>query len=153
MKMQRNSELATPDTDAMIAQAAPLVVDLDGTLTPTDTLVESVLQLIKQAPLNLFLLPFWLLRGIAYFKAKVAGATTFSARSLPYREDLLRFLTEQKADGRRLVLATAAHQSIADAVATHIGLFDLVIASDANCNLKGERKLAAIREQVGNEIV
>jgi len=153
MKMQKNDELLAADTSAVIEQAAPLVVDLDGTLTPTDTLVESVLQLIKQAPLSLFLLPFWLLRGIAHFKAKVAGATTFSAKNLPYREDLLCFLTQQKADGRRLVLATAAHRSIAHAVAAHIGLFDLVIASDANRNLKGERKLAAIREQVGHAFV
>ena len=62
---------------------------------------------------SVFLLPFWLLRGIAYLKAQVAGATTLSAQNLPYRADFLHFLTEQKASGRRLVLATAAHRSIA----------------------------------------
>lgn len=152
MKMQTNAELLIPDTP-VIERAAPLVVDLDGTLTPTDTLVESVLQLLKQAPLSVFLLPFWLLRGIAYLKAKVAGSTTFSAKNLPYRNDLLCYLAQQKAEGRRLVLATAAHESIAHAVAAHVGLFDLVIASDAKRNLKGERKLAAIREQVGHDFV
>ena len=29
----------------------PLVVDLDGTLTPTDTLVESIIQLVKREDL------------------------------------------------------------------------------------------------------
>lgn len=29
---------------------APLVVDLDGTLTPTDTLVESLIKVVKQSP-------------------------------------------------------------------------------------------------------
>lgn len=33
--------------------ASPLVVDLDGTLTPTNTLVESVIRLVKQSPVNL----------------------------------------------------------------------------------------------------
>ena len=32
---------------------SPLVVDLDGTLTPTDTLVESVVQCVKASPANL----------------------------------------------------------------------------------------------------
>ena len=31
----------------------PLVVDLDGTLTPADTLVESVVALLRKSPLNL----------------------------------------------------------------------------------------------------
>jgi hypothetical protein len=31
----------------------PTVVDLDGTLTPTDTLVESLIKLVKQTSLNL----------------------------------------------------------------------------------------------------
>jgi 4-hydroxybenzoate polyprenyltransferase/phosphoserine phosphatase len=153
MNMQPNAEssihLTTPGTEVTV----PLVVDLDGTLTPTDSLVESLIQLIKQAPLTVLLLPFWLLRGIAYFKAQVGNARAFSAKSLPYREDFLRFLTEQKAAGRRLVLATAAHESIARAVAAHLGLFDLVLSSDATRNLKGKNKLAAIREHVGERFV
>ena len=32
----------------------PLVVDLDGTLTPTDTLHESIASLIKQSPMSIF---------------------------------------------------------------------------------------------------
>ena len=34
--------------------ASPLIVDLDGTLTPTDTLIESIIHLIKKYPLKLF---------------------------------------------------------------------------------------------------
>ncbi len=46
---------------------AALVVDLDGTLTPTDTLVESVLQVCKRQPLVVFKLPIWLLKGAGGF--------------------------------------------------------------------------------------
>ncbi|MEO7861877.1 MAG: 4-hydroxybenzoate polyprenyltransferase, partial [Nitrospirales bacterium] len=66
----------------------PLVVDLDGTLTPADTLVESLIQLIKRTPLNLLLLPFWLLKGRAAFKDAVATRTSIAVDRLPYHESL-----------------------------------------------------------------
>ncbi len=50
----------------------PLVVDLDGTLTPTDTLVEALIKLVKQSPLNLLRMPLWLLKGRAGFKDSLA---------------------------------------------------------------------------------
>jgi 4-hydroxybenzoate polyprenyltransferase/phosphoserine phosphatase len=151
--MQTKVAYSTLHTDSKPNSVIPLVVDLDGTLTPTDTLVEMIIHLIKQSPLSLFLLPFWLLRGIAYFKARVAAVTLFSASALPYRQDFVQFLVEEKARGRQLVLATAANESIAHAVAAHLRLFDQVIASDSTCNLKGSRKLAAIREKVGDAFV
>ncbi len=66
-------------------RSTPLVVDLDGTLTPTDTLVESLIQVVKKEPLNLLRLPFWLLRGRAAFKRKVAAHASVNAASLPLR--------------------------------------------------------------------
>ncbi|MCW5652285.1 UbiA family prenyltransferase [Hydrogenophaga sp.] len=132
----------------------PLVVDLDGTLTPTDTLVESIIKLIKQSPLNLLRLPFQLMRGRSEFKSWVASRVGISAEVLPYRESLLAYLKEEKAKGRRIVLATAAHRSIADGVAAHLGLFDHVMASDdGGANLKGPAKLAAIQKEVGGDFV
>ena len=109
---------------------AALVVDLDGTLTPTDTLVESVLQVCKRQPLVVFKLPIWLLKGRAVFKDRVAQASSLDAESLPYRTDLLEYLRAEKRRGRELVLATAAHTDIADAVAKHLDLFDKVLGSD-----------------------
>ncbi len=135
------------------AAAPPLVVDLDGTLTATDTLVESAIRLVKQTPLNLLRLPLWLLQGRAALKDAIAERVTLAVDTLPWRDELLAWLREQKSAGRRLVLATAAHRSIADAVATHLGLFDEVIATEAGRNLKGTAKLAAIRERFGDDFV
>ena len=129
----------------------PLVVDLDGTLTPTDTLLESLIQLVKQSPFNLLRLPFWLLKGRAAFKDAVCSRTTFSAARLPYREAFLAYLQNEKSKGRRIILATAAHQSIAQRVYDHLGLFDDVLASDTGRNLKGNAKLEAIQHKVGTE--
>lgn len=132
---------------------APLVIDLDGTLTPTDTLYESVIQVVKQSPLNLLRLPFWLLNGRAAFKDEVTSRVSISAERLPYREALLNYLRSEKGKGRRIVLATAANRAVADRVAAHLGLFDDVLASDSGCNLKGKAKLEAIQENVGSQFV
>ncbi|WP_249177301.1 haloacid dehalogenase-like hydrolase [Burkholderia ambifaria] len=131
----------------------PLVVDLDGTLTVSDTLMESVIRVVKRKPVNLLRLPFWLAGGRAAFKAKVAEHADFRAETLPYRESLVDFLTCERESGRKIVLATAAHRSIADRVSTHLGLFDRVIATNDDTNLKGEAKLACIRQQIGDDFV
>ena len=131
----------------------PLVVDLDGTLTPTDTLLEAIIQLIKRSPLTLLRLPLWLLKGRAVFKSEIASHTTISAKHLPYREDLLVYLRSEKNNGRKIILATAAHKSIAQTVSSHLGLFDDVLATDASRNLKGQTKLNAIQQKVGRDFV
>jgi 4-hydroxybenzoate polyprenyltransferase/phosphoserine phosphatase len=135
------------------ASGTPLVVDLDGTLTPTDTLVESLINLVKQSPMNLLRLPFWLLKGRAAFKEAVASHTSIAVEQLPYHESLLAYLRGEKEQGRRIILATAAHKSIAEGISAHLGLFDGVLATDLGRNLKGRTKLEAIREEVGKEFV
>lgn len=136
------------------ATNAPLVVDLDGTLTPTDTLVESLVKVVKQSPLNLVRIPFWLTRGRAGFKETIAAHASISGEHLPYREPLLDYLRQEKQKGRKIVLATAAHHSsIAQNVANHLDLFDQVLATEASHNLKGKAKLQAIQEKVGQSFV
>lgn len=136
----------------MTTSRPPLVIDLDGTLTPTDTLVEAIVKLVKQSPLNLLRLPIWLMKGKAAFKSHIAGQTRLSAESLPYREELLDYLRTQKAQGRRIILATASHKSVANEVSQHIGIFDGVIATET-LNLKGSQKLHAIQESLGENFV
>lgn len=128
----------------------PLVVDFDGTLTPTDTLTESVVKLVKQSPWNLVRLAMLLPKGKAVFKCFVAANTTFSAATLPYREPLLHYLRNERGGGRRLILATASQITIAEGVSAHLGIFDEVIATET-VNLKGRNKLDAIRKTVGED--
>src|SRR5262245_47372952 len=135
------------------ARTLPLVVDLDGTLTPTDTLAESLIALVKQSPLNLLRIPLRLVNGRADFKDWVAAHAGVSAKSLPYREPLLAYLRAEKQKGRRIVPAPAAHRSMAEGVSGHLGLFDEVIATQNGRNLKGEAKLEAIRQKLGGEFV
>ena len=103
-------EVACQTLILMNAAAIPLCVDLDGTLTPVDTLQELLLDMARREPRALLQMPLWLARGRAWFKAQAAKHGHIDAQVLPYREDLLEWLRKQKAAGRRLVLATVLCQ-------------------------------------------
>lgn len=128
-----------------------IFVDLDGTLIRTDLFVEAILQFLKNNPLNIFSIILWLFKGIPYAKERIAQEVSLAAEALPFETSLLEYLKQQKVDGRQLVLATASHRIYADKVAEHLGIFDSVLATDADHNLKGPNKLAAIRNAAGDE--
>lgn len=129
----------------------PLYVDLDGTLLATDTLHESLLQLLRVAPKQALQLPGWLGGGKAAFKRRIADHVQLDVTILPYREEVLAMVRQAREAGRRVVLATAADRSIADAVAAHLGLFDAVLASDGQTNLSGQDKLRAIEADAAGQ--
>ena len=126
-----------------------IVVDLDGTLTLTDTLHESILGLVRKKPHFLFLLPFWLLKGIAFLKLKVSENYVLNVTTLPYNLPLINWLKKLKACGKKIVLCTAANKLIALAVSKHLNLFDDVISSDGNTNLKGINKRKILEKKFG----
>ena len=127
----------------------PLVVDLDGTLVRTDLLHETLVGALQRSPWIVFLLPFWLARGRAALKRELATRASISPAALPYRDEVVALLRRERAAVRRLVLATAADETVARAVAAHVGLFDDVVASDGKTNVKGSRKRAALVERYG----
>jgi 4-hydroxybenzoate polyprenyltransferase/phosphoserine phosphatase len=154
------SQLADDPTDASIPGAGavdagnsaadagiPLCVDLDGTLVKSDTLVDSVLVMARQRPAELLRIPGWLAKGKAAFKQKVAAAVALNVEYLPYNQPLLQYLREQHGAGRAIYLATASDRALADRVASFLGIFAGVLASDGATNLAGGHKLAAFRER------
>lgn len=127
----------------------PLAVDLDGTLLKSDMLLESFLVMIRNNPLTLFLVPFWLLKGKAWMKAQIALRAEIEVKTLPYHENVLAYLHQQKTAGRKLYLATATHQTFAQKIAEHLGIFDGVFASNEGLNLSGTRKRDALVNAFG----
>ncbi len=106
--------------------------------------------LLKQNPLLILLLPVWLLKGKAHLKHEIARRVTLDVSTLPYDQELVEFLSEERRSGRELILATASHVSYAQAVAAHLGLFDeRAFGSDSAVNLKGSRKVALLVERYG----
>jgi hypothetical protein len=130
--------------------AVPLTVDLDGTLTRCDTLHHALLSLMRRSPWSCVPLACHVLRGRARFKAEVSSRFSVRPESLPYRQDVLGYLHDQRRGGRRIILATAADHRIARGVSEYLGIFDEVLATRDGRNLKGEAKRDVIRATAGD---
>lgn len=127
----------------------PLCVDLDGTLLRTDTLWETAILQLKSRPWRAALFPFWLLRGRAYLKQKLAAGVALDVASLPYTPDFLEHLRREHARGRDLVLVSACDRAVGEPIAKHLGIFSEVITSDGKTNLKGPNKARVLTERFG----
>lgn len=127
----------------------PLVVDLDGTVIRTDLLWELIARLLRRNPFAVFQIAFWWLRGRAWLKHQLAARVQAEPATLPYQRDFVAWLRKEKAAGRKIVLATASDQRMAQPVADHLGVFDEVMGSDGKTNLRAERKRAALVERFG----
>ncbi|MEP7454775.1 UbiA family prenyltransferase [Phyllobacterium sp. SB3] len=126
-----------------------LIVDLDGTLIATDLLWESAFQLLKKNMFYIFLLPFWLFKGKANLKHQISLRVTVDPATLPYRQEFVEYLKQQRDQGRRLVLATGSARRLADSIAAHLEIFDAVYATDDSRNLTAH-KTAFLLETYGN---
>jgi 4-hydroxybenzoate polyprenyltransferase/phosphoserine phosphatase len=130
----------------MTLQPKILFVDLDGTLIKTDMLLESFLFQAKEQPTQLLRSALALAKGKAQFKAKLAEGFEFSPENLPYCPEVLEYVRTRRAEGAKVVLATASNSGIAQQISAHLDCFDAVLASDEHNNLKSERKLLAMRQ-------
>jgi 4-hydroxybenzoate polyprenyltransferase/phosphoserine phosphatase len=128
----------------------PLCVDLDGTLIRSDLLLESLMLLIKRNPLYLLRVPFWLLRGKAALKAEVASRVELDPAALPYNQEFIQWLDAERGIGRALWLCTASNEQLATRVASHLGIFDGVMASGSDTNLVGARKGEQLAQRFGD---
>ncbi|KAF0093376.1 MAG: UbiA prenyltransferase [Puniceicoccaceae bacterium 5H] len=122
------------------------VVDLDGTLVSADLFVERLARLLLHRPWVLFAFLFSGKYSIAGLKTFVARHVPLDAQHLPYRQALLERLRNARTANIKTVLATAAPAAYAHAVAAHLGLFDHVLATTPELNLKSRRKLNAIKQ-------
>jgi 4-hydroxybenzoate polyprenyltransferase len=130
--------------------AIPVAVDLDGTLIAADLLFEGLFLLLRKNPLYLLIVPVWLLSGPARLKHEIAKRIEIDPVGLPYRPEVIARLKEERAAGRRVVLATGTPKKFAEAIAAHLGLFDQVIAADRPPNLTSKNKCAALVAQFGD---
>lgn len=128
---------------------APLCVDLDHTLVRTNTLVETVVGVLRRNPALVFLLPFWAMRGQAHLWGALVKRFRPDAALLPYSEPALEVIRQAAATGGAVVLATGAHESVAQDVARHLGLFSEVSATSATEHLVGGRKADLLAARFG----
>ena len=124
--------------------ALPLFVDLDGTLIAGDIAEEAMARAFRRRGAVGAALAGYRGNGLSGMKRALSEHVPPDVAHLPYREEVLDYIRRARAAGRRVVLATAADEPVARAVADHLGLFDDVLASTPGRNLKGEAKRDAI---------
>lgn len=122
----------------------PLVLDLDGTLIRTDSLQEQAVGLLRRNPFNIFKLIGWVMAGRVTLKERLAEAVPLDPEHLPVNEDLVAFAEAEAANGRKVVLATAAHAETARVFLARFPFISEVLATEDGVNLKGRHKADAL---------
>jgi 4-hydroxybenzoate polyprenyltransferase len=124
----------------------PLCLDIIGTLTQAHVRHERSITAFKESP------PLrWLFRrrrankGAASRRPRPEHA---EAKIPPLRAELLQWLREQHAGGRRLVLVADGNPQLAQQIAAHLGLFDEVARTEG-AGTAAERKRRALVERFG----
>ena len=136
-------------SETELSRDLPLCVDMDGTLLKTDSLIESIILLLKSNAFYFVMVCVWMLRGKAFLNHQLARRVVPDVNYLPYRPEFLSYLPEQRGAGRKLVLVTGAHMLVARRVADHVGLFNEVLATDGEINLTGGGKSRALTNRFG----
>lgn len=145
------------EAEAPAADAAPLIVDVDGTLVRSDLLWEGLVQLCVRRPLRVVGLVPALLRGRAAFKAYVAREAPLQLDAVPLEPAALELIERARAEGRPVILASGADAGHMAALVARVGA-DGAWSSDGTVSLTGEAKLVRIRaayaefDYVGNEV-
>ena len=124
----------------------PLFVDLDGTVIKGDLLLESAVGLLARNPFNILLILWWLRRGRAYLKWRLAQRVDLPLHRIPLNREFMGYLEGERRRGRTLILISAADQTLVTAMNDHLQMFGEAIGSDGRCNLRAENKLARVQE-------
>ena len=128
--------------------SVPLCVDLDGTFIRGDMLWDGLLRLIRQDPMRLLQIPYWLTLGRHMLKSRLAQHAPPPLIAPPINQELLDLLHAEKKNGRLIVLATASHAASLEPILRSFP-FDEVLASDDTLNLKGPAKAKALVARFG----
>mgnify|MGYP006158097583 CR=1 FL=1 len=129
----------------------PIIIDLDGTIVHTDMLHENIFSLLAAKPLEILKIPYYLFKGKAYLKKKLALESQLDVTNLPYNYELLDWIKDQKNKGSNVVLCTGSDIIDAKKISDFLGIFDDVIASDGKLNLVGKNKANILVEQYGSK--
>lgn len=137
-----------PPQPSLAATPPVLVVDLDGTLLRSDMLYECLWSAMGNDGWATLRAVARIGDGRAAFKRALVELSDVDVGTLPFDADVVARAKAWRADGGRVILATASDQHLADKIAAHLGLFDEVYGSDGTRNLKGPEKAAFLRDHL-----
>ncbi|MFA0406458.1 UbiA family prenyltransferase, partial [Vibrio sp. 10N.222.52.C12] len=128
------------------------VVDLDGCLSKSDILEESLIVNLIKNPFKIFPLLSALLNGKVAFKRAVYRIFGFDPSSLSYDQRVIELCNKKKKQGYRVVLCTGSLHEIAIKVQGFLGVFDDVIGTDQVNNTGAEKVKTINNEYPGSHI-
>jgi 4-hydroxybenzoate polyprenyltransferase len=134
-------------------RATPLVVDLDGTLLKTNSLDEQFLATLRANPFAFCKLTLRVLAGGTELKAFLVGPSASEIETWPVRQDFLDYVKSESEAGRQVVLATAADQSTAEAVARRFPFISEIIGSDGASILTGRTRAERLVQYFPNGFI
>lgn len=119
----------------------PLVVDLDGTLTPWELHWTGTKNMLFQAPwYAVKALVSFLTGGRVAYKQVVMQERWLPYKSIPLNEEVVKLISHWQQEGRPVCLATGSPATYATGLAAHLGCFDSIIASTPGQNTVAARK-------------
>ncbi len=144
-----------------MAEAKPLVLDVDGTFLRTDMLYECFWAGLGKDPLGVLRACAIHFRRREVLKRELAGIAKLRVDLLPVNPDVAALADTARSDGRVVVLASASDTSLVEGLARHHDLSPRVFASTTDTNLKGAAKAEALVaafgedgfDYAGNEVV
>lgn len=130
-------------------QPKPLVLDLDGTLTPTDLLYESFWAALGRNPAATLRAAFLGWRDRAALKARLAELSQLRCDLVPLNEDVAEMARTAQADGHEVVIASASDTRLVTQFAVAHGMQGRLFGSTPEQNLKGQAKADALTQAFG----
>ncbi len=118
----------------------PLLLDLDGSLLKTDSLLELIISAVKVNLVNIFFLPIWIMKGKCFLKKTLYDRSNLEVASLPFNSEVIKYAKEQHQLGRRVILCTGAWYEFAEEIKNHFEWIDECKGTDSQINLTGRNK-------------
>ncbi len=141
------------DTGKSRGTNSPLVIDLDGTMLYSDTLIEGIAAGLFQKPFATLASCAGAIISVPRFKSWVFRNIDVDYEAIPANDRLVAWLGEEKAKGRSIHLVSAANQGVVDRLAGRFGIFDSAHGSSETHNLKGRNKRKFIVDNFGEGAV
>lgn len=126
----------------------PLCVDLDGTLIKGDISVEAVFRILRDDPISLLRAFIFGFGSRAKIKAYLAEKLLITPEQSVFNHELIDYLKEEKARGRKIYLISASTQKNVDLFI--IPEIDECIGASSSSNLKGKAKAKYLKERFGD---
>ena len=108
----------------MINKPKLLSVDLDGTLIKTDMLYETFWSSFSNDLLIPLKAIFAIFNGKAHLKEMLFNTSTIDVKTLPYNQEVIRYINSHRSNGGKVALVTATTQKLAETISEHLNLFE-----------------------------